>query len=179
MKIDKPFNQLDKETYFKIIENHKNYSDFNTLGLYRSLLENELLVTDDLIKVRDFANTFFQKTFDFLQLKDPDTYIKVLTLGEHLTQAEQSQLWKTVRENQQKILNHKGIKHRNFGVYSKHECGLDFCPYNGMMIKQGSTMARHCMHFQSDQNKDEKVNKYKRLKKEKRNFKKTKNRFED
>ena len=178
MQIGKPFNQLPKETYFEVIENHKQYSDFNTLGLYRSLLENEMLSNNERIEVREFANRFFQKTFDFLQLKDPDTYLKVSTLGEDLTQQQQQQLWKTVRENQQKILNDKQIKHRNFGVYSKHDCGLEYCPYNGMMVKQGSPLARRCMYFQSDENKDEKTNKAKRLKREGRNFKNNKNRFD-
>ncbi|MDN3724439.1 hypothetical protein QRD02_08590 [Aequorivita sp. SDUM287046] len=178
MHIGKPFNQLPKETYFELIENHKLYSDFNTLGLYRSLLENETLSMAERIEVRDFAHRFFQKTFDFLQLKDPDTFIKVSALGEELTEQEQRQRWQTVRENQQKILNGKQIKHRNFGAYSKHDCGLEYCPYNGMMVKQGSTLARSCMYFKSDENRNEKTNKAKRLKREGRNFKNNKNRFD-
>lgn len=179
MKINKPFNQLQKETYFEVIENHKSYSDFNTLGLYRSLTENELLSTEERIEVRDYAHGFFQKTFDFLQLKDPLTYFKVTHLGQELTRGDELNSWRIIRENQQKILNDKKIKHRNFGTYSKHDCGLEYCHLNGMMVKQGSGTARNCMFFQTDENKDEKLNKSKRLQKEKRNFKQNKNRFED
>lgn len=179
MEISKPFNQLQKAEYLYFIENHKQYDDFNTLGLYRSLLENELLSLEDLIEIRDFAHSYFQKTFDFLQLKDPLTYFKVTHLGEELTRADELNAWRIIRENQQRILKDKKIKHRNFGTYSKHDCGLEYCHYNGMMVKQGSGMARNCMYFQTDENKDEKINKNKRLKKEKRNFKQIKNRFED
>jgi|SRR5690554_1513777 len=89
MKINKPFNQLQKEEYLYFIENHKQYSDFNTLGLYRSLLENEQLTMEDKTEIRDFAHSYFQKTFDFLQLKDPLTYLKVVHLETELTQQEE------------------------------------------------------------------------------------------
>lgn len=102
MKINKPFNQLHKEEYLYYIENHKQYSDFNTLGLYRSLLENQMLTLNELLEIREFAHSYFQKTFDFLQLKDPRTYMKVVTLGEDLTPQERQVLWESVRDNQQK-----------------------------------------------------------------------------
>jgi len=171
MKIDKPFNQLQKEEYLYFIENHKQYIDFNTLGLYRSLLENEQLSTEDKTEIRDFAHQYFQKTFDFLQLKDPLTYLKVVHLETELTQQEELAFWDIIRQNQEKILKDKKIKHRNFGVYAKHNCGYDYCPYNGLMIKQGSNLAESCMFFKSDRNRDEKKNKVKRLAKEQRDFK--------
>lgn len=40
MKINRQFNELNFEEYKFFIENHKNYTDFNTLGLYRSIYEN-------------------------------------------------------------------------------------------------------------------------------------------
>ncbi len=179
MKIDQPFNQLEKEEYLYFIEKHKQYSDFNTLGLYRSLLENEKLSLDELIEIRDFAHSFFQKTFDFLQLKDPRTYMGVVSLGEELTEQEQQVLWETVRNNQEKILKEKRFGHRNFGTYSKHECGLPYCSLNGLMVKQNSLMTRDGICFASDENKDEKTNKVKRLQKEKRQFKLGKNHFDE
>mgnify|MGYP006216555645 CR=1 FL=1 len=69
MEIGKQFNSLNFEEYQFYIENHKNYSDFNTLGLYRSISENEKLSLEEKIKVRDLANTIFQKTFDLLSMK--------------------------------------------------------------------------------------------------------------
>jgi hypothetical protein len=60
------FNTFTKDEYFFFIDHHKKYSDFNTLGLYRSIIENEKLALNDKIAVRDYAHKLFQKTFDFL-----------------------------------------------------------------------------------------------------------------
>lgn len=171
MKIGKPFNQLQKEDYIHYIENHKQYTDFNTLGLYRSLLENENLSLEEKLEIRDFANEHFQKTFDFLRLKDPQTYFEVSNLGNELTRGDELNLWRIIRENQQKILKDKKIKHRNLGTYSKHNCGYDYCPYNGLMIKQGSHLAESSMCFAIDKIKDEKKQKAQRRKKEQREWK--------
>ncbi|GAB3021934.1 hypothetical protein [uncultured Cyclobacterium sp.] len=153
MKIDRKFNQLSKDEYFYFIDNYKKYSDFNTLGLYRSICENENLELRDQIEVRDHANRVFEKTFNFYQLKDPKTYFDLITLGLELTVADERQIWSDIRFNQEKILTDKKIKHRNFGAYSKHDCGYDHCPYNGLMIKQGSSLSEASMHFKSDKNK--------------------------
>lgn len=171
MKINKPFNQFTKQEYLESIPNHKQYSDFNTLGLYRSLLENENLSLEEKLEIRDFANGYFQKTFDFLQLKDPQTYFEVSNLGNELTRGDELNLWRIIRENQQKILKDKKIKHRNFGTYSKHDCGYDTCPYNGLMIKQGSHLAESSMCFAIDKIKDEKKQKAQRREKEQREWK--------
>ena len=171
MKIGRPFNQLQEEEYRTCIENHKQYDDFNTLGLYRSLLENELLTMEEKLKIRDFAHIFFQKTFDFLQLKDPYTYFKVSTLGEDLTRGDELNHWRIIRQNQQQILKQKKIKHRNFGAYSKHDCGYEHCPYNGLMVKQGSPLAESSMHFKTDKNHPSKKAKAERQAREQRNIK--------
>jgi hypothetical protein len=71
MEIGKKFNCLSFEEYLFYIENHKNYTDFNTLGLYRSIYENDNITLVEKIKIRELANSIFQKTFDFLQIKDP------------------------------------------------------------------------------------------------------------
>src|SRR5689334_22388773 len=115
MKIGRKFNQLTVDEYFHYIDNHKKYTDFNTLGLYRSISENDKLTNDDRIKVRDKAHELFKKTFDFFQLKDPYTFIALSTLGQTLTVADKNQIWTDIISNQQKILKDKRIKHRNFG----------------------------------------------------------------
>ena len=171
MKIGKLFNQLSKSQYIHYIDNHKKYTDFNTLGLYRSICENEKLTLAEKIEIRDYANTFFGKTFTFLQLKDPQTYFELITLGEELTVADEKQLWENIRSNQQKILVDKKIKHRNFGEYSKHNCGYEDCNYNGLMIKKGSYLAESIMHFDSDKNSYAAKEKSKRIKKERKNKK--------
>jgi hypothetical protein len=150
MKIGVKFNLLTEQEYVRIIGNHQKYTDFNTLGLYRSILENDKLDLDAKIAIRALAHEQFIKSFEFLQLKDPDTYIKVSTLGETLTIADKRQLWENVRTNQEKILKDKRIKHRNFGIYSKHDCGYADCFYNGIMIHRGSRIAESNMHFDSD-----------------------------
>jgi hypothetical protein len=153
MEIGQKFNRLTLKEYFFYIDNHKKYKDFNTLGLYRSIVENENLTLDGKIAVREYAHKLFKKAFDFLQLKDPKTFVEVEYLGQELTKGDEQNIWDKVRQNQQKILEGKKIKHRNFGEYSKHNCGYDTCVYNGLMIKQGSWLVESNMHFDSDQNK--------------------------
>ncbi|WP_418604392.1 hypothetical protein [Hwangdonia sp.] len=169
MKIGKPFNTLNKSEYIHYLDNYKKYSDFNTLGLYRSLCENEKLNTNDRIEIRDYANQFFGKTFQFYQLKDPLTYFSLITLGKEMTVADEGKIWEDIKKNQQNILSEKRINHRNFGDYSKHNCGYDDCRYNGLMIKQGSALTEKSIHFNSDKNSFEAKNKSERIKKQRKN----------
>ena len=168
MKIGKRFNQLSKKEYFYYIENRKKYTDFNTLGLYRSICENEKLTLEDKIEVRDFANQTFAKTFNFYQLKDPLTYYKLITLGQELTKADERQIWKEIQRNQQKTLTDKKIRHRNFGEYSKHNCGYDDCPLNGLMITRNSPFAEWHMSFETDHSNNDRRNKSERFRKERK-----------
>ncbi|MDL5051419.1 hypothetical protein QQ054_36045 [Oscillatoria amoena NRMC-F 0135] len=137
MKIGRQFNELTVEEYCYFIEHYKKYDDFNTLGLYRSIIENDKLDLADKIYVRDVTNKTFEKTFNFLQLKDPKTYFDLTTLGQELTEGDERKAWDDIRKNQEKILADKRIKHRNFGVYSKHICGYEYCYLDGLMIKKG------------------------------------------
>lgn len=168
MEIGQKFNQLTLSEYFYYIDNHKKYTDFNTLGLYRSIIENEKLTLTEKIEVRDYAHKVFKKTFDFLQLKDPYTFVTVSTFGQSLTVADERQIWNDVISNQERILKDKKIKHRNFGHYSKHNCGHTDCPYNGLMIKQDSILMHRNMHFESDKNKYASADKAYRRKKERK-----------
>lgn len=168
MKIGKRFNLLSVSEYLHYIKNHKKYADFNALGLYRSILENESLTLADKILVRDFANQFFQNFFEFLQIKDPFTYVKLVTLGESLTVADEKQVWNQIRTYQEKFLKDKKIKHRNFGVYSKHSCGYESCNYNGLMIKQNSFLTEHELRFDSNKNRFPAKLKSQRLRKERK-----------
>jgi hypothetical protein len=147
MKIGRPFNTMNLKEYFFYIDNRKSYTDFNTLGLYRSITENEKLDLHEKIELRDHAHKEFIKTFDFLQLKDPITFIAVTTLGQELTKADKNQVWEDIKQNQQKILADKKIKHRNFGEYSKHNCGYETCRLNGLMVKQDSFFAESHIRF--------------------------------
>jgi hypothetical protein len=153
MEIGKKFNQLTLEEYFFYVDNYKKYIDFNTLGLYRSIVENEKLSLENKIKVREYSHKTFKKTFDFLQLKDPKVFVEVSTLGMELTKGDEEKIWYDIQKNQQKILTDKRIKHRNFGDYSKHTCDYDDCVWNGLMIRQGSWLSEGGMHFIGDKNK--------------------------
>jgi hypothetical protein len=150
MKIGRKFNVLTVDEYFLFIDNHRKYEDFNTLGLYRSILENELLTLDDKIQVREYAHKHFKKSFEFLQLKDPNVFVGVSTLEQNLTKGDEEKIWNDIRKNQQKILADKRIKYRNFGTYSKHLCPYEDCIWNGIMIRQGSMLAETNIHFLDD-----------------------------
>lgn len=171
MEIGQKFNNLTLKEYFFYIDNYKKYTDFNTLGLYRSLIENGKLTLEEKISVRNYANQIFQKTFDFLQLKDPKTFVEVSYLGEELTKGDEEKIWNEIKKSQQKILTDKKIKHRNFGDYSKHNCGYDDCVYNGLMIKQGSRLAEGQIHFDSDRAKYSVKEKSEKRKLERKNIK--------
>jgi hypothetical protein len=162
------FNKLTIKGYISAIDNYKKYSDFNTLGLYRSINENEKLSLEEKIQVREYAHRQFKKTFEFLQLKDPNTFYNVSTLGQTLTLADETQFWREVSANQQKILKEKKLGHRSIGVYSKHQCGWDDCPYRGLMVKANWYLRYSEMHFKSDKPTDTKS---KRLAKEGRKVK--------
>ncbi|AWH83787.1 hypothetical protein HYN59_01060 [Flavobacterium album] len=152
MEIGQRFNKLTLKEYYFYIDNYKKYTDFNTLGLYRSIVENEKLSLDDKLLLRDYAHKTFRKAFDFLQLKDPMTFVEVEYLGQELTKGDEGMIWGSIRINQQKILTDKKIKHRSFGVYSKHKCPYD-CPWNGVMIRPDSRLAWSNMHFDGDKNR--------------------------
>lgn len=173
MKIGKKFNTLTVKEYKFYIDNHKKYTDFNTLGLYRSIVENKKLKNEEKIEIREYANIYFKKTFDFLQIKDPNTFIEVSSIGKELTIEEERNIFEKIRKYQQKYLADKKIKHRNFGIYSKHNCGNETCNYNGLMIKQNSPLTEGNMHFDSDKNKysaKEKSERNKKDRKYKRRF---------
>jgi len=88
MEIGRKFNTFTLTEYFFYIDNHKKYKDFNTLGLYRSIVENEYLTIEEKLTVREYAHKIFKKTFDFLQLKDPWTFKAVTYLGQELTRGD-------------------------------------------------------------------------------------------
>ena len=141
MKVGKQFNTLTYGEYLHLIENHKKFTDFNTLGLFRSIVEASKLSLEQKLELRQAAIAAFPKTFDFLQLKDPVTYFGVSTLGEILTKADEDQAWADIQRNQQRILKNKKLNHRNFGTYSKHLCGYDTCQLNGLMTKESSPLS--------------------------------------
>ena len=150
MKIDQKFNTLSVSQYLHYIKNYKKYIDFNTLGLYRSLMENEALNLKDKIKIRDYAHEFFFKAFEFLQIKDPYTYFEVESLGEELTASYIFKTRNKIKEYQEKTLKEKRIKHKNFGITSKHECGRKYCPYDGLMLKANARIGKGCIWYDHD-----------------------------
>lgn len=120
MKIGIKFNQLTYREYLHILDRYQKYTDFNPLALYRSIIENDKLDLNQKVAIRELAHQQFFNFFEFLQVKDPSTYVNVSTLGETLTAGDEYQLWENIRNNGEKILKAKRIKHRNFGVHSKN-----------------------------------------------------------
>lgn len=170
MNINQPFNKLTFKEYHFYIDNYKKVTAFNTLGLYRSIIENEKLTIEEKIQIREYANIQFQKTFDFLQLKDPMTYMAIVSLGIEMTKADERQLWKIVQANQLKILKEKDLKHRNFGTYAKHTCGYEGCVYEGLMTQKDTVFAFHNeMKFETDRSNFSAKDKSKRIVKERKN----------
>lgn len=171
MQIGKRLNQLSFLEYQQIIENSDKYTDFNTLGLFRSLIENEYLDLAQKIEIRDLAIGKFTKFFEFLQVKDASTYFDVSTLHlEDMSPVEEATFWSNIKRNQEKILKDRNIKHRNFGVYSKHICSEDWCPLNGLMLQKGSVLSNRCpMAFSTDKSKVMSKLKSKNNKKERKN----------
>jgi hypothetical protein len=171
MKLAQKFNKLTFSEYLSIIDRHEDYADFNVLGLFRSILETEKLDLAQKLEVRELAISKFAKQFEFLQLKDPQTYIEIQALGQaELTVADKHQMWRNLIASQRKILAAKKLGHRNFGVYSKHDCGIESCYYNGMMIKRGSFLMEGSIRFDTDEHTCRKEVKVDRQRKAKRDF---------
>lgn len=145
MKINRQLNTLSYSEYLHLLKNYLRFTDFNSLGLFRSILENEKLTLEQKIKIRDISISTFPRFFNFLQVKDPWTFRKVALLGQEFTVADEDRLREIISLNQQRILADKRIKHRNFGIYSKHNCGYETCYMNDLMIKQGSLLSEYNM----------------------------------
>jgi hypothetical protein len=177
MKIGRRFNTLTLKEYFFYIANYKKYSDFNTLGLYRSITENQKIDLSQKLELIEYVYQYFGKMFNFLQIKEPQTYFDIITLGKNLTKADANQVWENIKINQQKILVAKRIKHRNFGVYAKQSDFAGFLPrQNRIMLRQKNTIdsprTPFCttqMQFKSDKIKNESVVKSERQKKQRKN----------
>ena len=43
-----------------------------------------------------------KKAFDFLQLKDPVTFVEIEYLGKELTKGDETKIWDGIKRNQQK-----------------------------------------------------------------------------
>ena len=65
-KINRKLNTFTYSEYDHLLEYYKKYTDFNTLGLFRSITENKKLDLEQKIKTRDLAVTAFLKAFEFL-----------------------------------------------------------------------------------------------------------------
>ena len=116
MKINKKFKQMSMAEYRHYIAHHQKYADFNPLGLYRSILENDKLDEATRLEVLAFANQYFQRFYDFLFVKDPVTYSRLATLGQGLSETQQRQHLSHVWDGREKWCAEKGIRHQRIGV---------------------------------------------------------------
>ncbi len=116
MKINKKFKQMSMAEYRHYIAHHQKYADFNPLGLYRSILENDKLDEAAQLEILAFANQYFQRFYDFLFVKDPVTYSRLATLGQGLSETEQRQHLSRVWDRREKWCAEKGIRHQRIGA---------------------------------------------------------------
>ena len=63
MKVGKQFNTLTYGEYLHLIEHHNKFTDFNTLGLFRSIVETTKLSLEEKLQLRTVAVAAFAKTF--------------------------------------------------------------------------------------------------------------------
>jgi hypothetical protein len=166
MKLDKKLNQFSYKDLITIMKNYSKYVDFNSLGLFRAIVEHEKLDLNQRIALRDMAIGIFPKFYNFLQIKDPHTYFHLQTLGQELTNADKRAFYKQIKANQYEILHRKRIKHRNFGIYSKHSCGYKDCKLDNLMVKQNSWFKEYEIIFaeESSHNHHKKAKNYQKYK---------------
>jgi len=88
MKIGRKLSTFSQGEYHNLLKNYLRFTDFNSLGLFRSILENEKLTLEQKIDIRDAAKNTFPKFFTFLQVKDPWTFRKLELLGQDVTVAD-------------------------------------------------------------------------------------------
>ena len=116
MKINKKFKQMSMAEYHHYIAHHQKYADFNPLGLYRSILENDKLDEAAQLEILAFANQYFQRFYNFLFIKDPVAYSKLATLGQGLSETQQRQHLSHVWDRREKWCAEKGIRHQRIGA---------------------------------------------------------------
>lgn len=122
MKIGKKFNALSLAEYRYCIARHRQYTDFNPLGLFRSILENPKLDEAAKQQVLALAKAHFGPFYDFLVVKDIHTYAKLSRLGQPpLPPAQEWQHLEKLRQQAEKILAAKKIRHWRVGIYSVSE----------------------------------------------------------
>ena len=82
MKLNARFNTFTLPRYREAIANHKRYTDFNPLALFRSILENGKLGEAEQLEVLALAKAAFPRFYRHLLLKDLRTYAALSRLGQ-------------------------------------------------------------------------------------------------
>ena len=120
MKLNRPFNTLTLAQYRQIIPQHARYADFNPLALYRSILENNKLSEAEKQAMLALAKHYFPKFYDFLLVKDFNTYAALSRLGlPPLSPAQQWDYSEQLRIQAEKILACKRIRNWRVGTQTK------------------------------------------------------------
>ena len=120
MKLNRPFNTLTLAQYRQIIPQHARYTDFNPLALYRSILENNKLSAADQQAVLALAKQYFPKFYDFLVVKDFNTYAALSRLGlPPLSPAQQYDYDEQLCAQAKKILANKRIRNWRVDTITK------------------------------------------------------------
>ena len=122
MKLNRRFNTLTLAEYRALIPRHAAYADFNPLALYRSIMENRKLDEAAKQEVLALANRYFQRFYDFLPAKDPQTYFELSLLGQPpLSDAQWRQYYWKIREQGEKLAKGKGIRNHRVGSMTRSQ----------------------------------------------------------
>jgi hypothetical protein len=127
-------NTLTAQGYRKLLASPHGRKQVNTLGLFRSIVENRKLPEEEKAAIRDACREAFPQFYGFLPVKDYRTYWALEALGREMTEAD----WRALKERSWREaaawVKQRRIRHRSFGVHSKHECEPT-CPMLGTMVK--------------------------------------------
>lgn len=139
MKLNARFNTFTLPRYREAIANHKRYTDFNPLALFRSILENGKLGEAEQLEVLALAKAAFPRFYRHLLLKDLRTYAALSRLGqEPLGDAQMRQYINKLRCEQEKEFAKRKIRNARVGAYTVSEwitCGEDGGRGNGQRMK--------------------------------------------
>ena len=126
MKLNARFNTFTLPRYREAIANHKRYTDFNPLALFRSILENGKLGEAEQLEVLALAKAAFPRFYRHLLLKDLCTYAAISRLGqEPLGEAKMWQYINNLRCEQEKEFAKRKIRNSRVGAYTLNVWRID------------------------------------------------------
>lgn len=116
------------ENLLKILNNYKEYKNFNFYGFCLGLNESVILNLDQKLQIVKLIkeNKKFRKSFDWFKIKDISLFISLEHLGESMEGTKKSDLYDFYKNQGEKYLKkHQKIK----GGFAK-SCNCGYCRDN-------------------------------------------------